>query len=135
MAALCHTLFVLRISGWGQNYTHPIIKYDSRQDRCLPTSFDQGDEMPCSSVSRYTDINDFRHALQQTNSEIVITGAGCFSARIVTIDLPRLRLQRVDETLARAGHVQMADPQMAIGFSASPGQPMRCQGFVLGSDD
>jgi AraC-like DNA-binding protein len=91
--------------------------------------------MPCSSVSRYTDINDFRHALQPTNSEIVITGIGCFSARIVTIDLPRLRLQRVDETLARAWHVQMADPQMAIGFSASPGQPMRCQGFVLGSDD
>jgi len=91
--------------------------------------------MSCSSVSRYTDINEFRRALQPANSEIVITGTGCFSARVVTIDLPRLRLQRVDETLARAWHVQMADPQIAIGFSASPGPPMRCQGFALAPDD
>ena len=90
--------------------------------------------MPCS-ISHYTDLNEFRHALQPANTEIVITGSGCFSVRIVTIDLPRLRLQRVDETLARAWHIQMADPQMAIGFSASSGQPMRCQGFALGPDD
>jgi AraC-like DNA-binding protein len=91
--------------------------------------------MPCSSVSHYTDINEFRCALQPANNEIVITGTGSFSARVVTIDLPRLRLQRVDEMLARAWHVQMTDPQVAIGFSASPGPPMRCQGLALGPDD
>src|ERR1700759_5173781 len=91
--------------------------------------------MPCSSVIRYTDINEFRRALPPANSEIVITGSGCFSARIVTIDLSRLRLQRVDEMLARAWYIQMADSEIAIGFSASPGPPMRCQGFALGLDD
>jgi AraC-like DNA-binding protein len=90
--------------------------------------------MPCSSVSHYTDLNEFQRALQPVNNEIVITGTGSFSARVVTLDLPRLRLHRVDETLARGWHVQMTDPQMAIGFAASPGSPMRYQGLALGPD-
>jgi AraC-like DNA-binding protein len=88
-----------------------------------------------SSVSYYTDIDRLRCALQPVNNEIVITGTGPFSARVVTINLPRLRLQRVDETLARAWHVHMAHSRVAIGFSASPGPSMRCQGVVLGPDD
>jgi len=72
---------------------------------------------------------------QPIDNEIVITGAGPFSARVVTIDLPRLRLQQVDETLARAWHVQMTHSQVAIGFSACPGPSMKYQGAVLGPDD
>jgi len=73
--------------------------------------------------------------IQPIDNEIVITGAGPFSARVVTIDLPRLRLQQVDETLARAWHVQMTHSQVAIGFSACPGPSMKYQGAVLGPDD
>ena len=91
--------------------------------------------MLCSSVSHYTDIDGLRCALQPIDNEIVITGAGPFSARVVTIDLPRLRLQQVDETLARAWHVQMTHSQVAIGFSACPGPSMKYQGAVLGPDD
>lgn len=91
--------------------------------------------MLCSSVSHYTDIDELRCALQPANSEIVITGTGSFSARVVTIGLPRLRLQQIDETLARIWHIQMAHSQVAIGFSACSGPSMRCQGAVLGPDD
>src|ERR1700759_5324133 len=91
--------------------------------------------MLCSSVSHYTDIDGLRGALQPADSEIVVTGAGSFSARVVTLDLLSLRLQQIDETLARTCHVQMAHSQVAIGFSACFGPSMRCQGAVLGPDD
>jgi len=91
--------------------------------------------MLCSSISHYTVIDELRSALQPANNEIVITGTGSFSVRVVTVDLPRLRLQQIDETLARIWHIQMAHSQVTIGFSACPGPSMRCQGVVLGPDD
>ena len=93
--------------------------------------------MLCSSVTDCTDIDEFQSAICEIDNEIVITGAGAFSARVVEIDLHRLRIQRIDEALARAWRVQMEHPRMAVGFSATAGPEalMRCQGIKLTPHD
>jgi AraC-like DNA-binding protein len=91
--------------------------------------------MLSSFGSNCTDVEEFRSMVRPVNNEIVLTGSGSFSANVIKIDLHRLWVQRIDETLARSWHVQMESPQVAIGFPAEAGSPMRHQGIELMPDD
>src|SRR4051794_4016569 len=92
--------------------------------------------MLCSSISDCADVDEFRSNIRQPNSEIVITGIGSFSARVIKIDLHRLWMQQLAETLPRSWYVQMKHPRrLAIGFPAVAGPPMKRQGVELTSED
>jgi AraC-like DNA-binding protein len=91
--------------------------------------------MLSSSGNNCTDVDEFRAAVRPVNNEIVLTGSGSFSASVIRIDLRRLWMQRIDETLARSWCVQMESPRVAIGFPVEPGCPTRHQGIELAPDE
>lgn len=88
-----------------------------------------------SSGNNCTDVEEFRAAVWPVNNDIVLTGSGSFSASVIKIDLRRLWMQQVDETLARSWCVQMEQPRVAIGFPVEPGCPVRHQGSELAPDE
>jgi AraC-like DNA-binding protein len=91
--------------------------------------------MPCS-ISNCTDVDEFRSNIRQANNEIIVTSTGSFSARVIKIDLHRLWMQQLTETLPRSWYVQMKDPRrLAIGFPAAAGSPMKRQGIDLMPED
>jgi AraC-like DNA-binding protein len=91
--------------------------------------------MLSSSGNDCADVDEFRSVVRPVNNEIVLTGSGSFSASVISIDLHRLWMQQIEETLARSWYVQMESPRVAIGFSTEAGQPMRHQGIELMPDD
>ena len=91
--------------------------------------------MLSSSGGDCTDLEEFHAMVRPVNSEIVLTGSGSFAASVVRIDLQRLWMEQIDETLARSWCVQIESPRVAIGFPVEPGCPIRHQGIELSPNE
>ena len=61
--------------------------------------------MPFSTVRSTDDVDAFRAAIRPANPEYLITGRGAFSATVTKIDLHRLQMQRLSESLACAARL------------------------------
>jgi AraC-like DNA-binding protein len=91
--------------------------------------------MLSTSGNDCTDVEEFRSVVRPVDNEIVLTGSGSFSASVIKIDMHRLWMQQIDETLARSWYVQMESRRIAIGFPVDAGSSMRHQGIELMPDD
>ena len=89
--------------------------------------------MPSSMVALSDDVDEFRHTLRPGTREYLITGQGRFSGAVTRIDLHRLWMQRMDETLPRVWCTPVS--RSAIYFHASPGPTMISQGIGITADD
>ena len=89
--------------------------------------------MPFSTVRSTGDVDAFRAAIRPANPEYLITGRGAFSATVTKIDLHRLQMQRLSESLARARRV--CSTRADVYFPATPGTPMTSHGVEFGATD
>jgi AraC-like DNA-binding protein len=77
--------------------------------------------MPSSAVYRFTNSDDYAAKIRNTRAEIVVTGRGQFTARIIRIDLHRLWMQRFSDDLPRVGHSAGTSNRTTISFRTEPG--------------
>jgi AraC-like DNA-binding protein len=77
--------------------------------------------MPSSRVTLSSDVDEFRAAIRPSNTEFTINGRGRFTACSTRIDLHHLRMQRAQEVLPRAWHIENHPARTAILFQTEPG--------------
>jgi AraC-like DNA-binding protein len=77
--------------------------------------------MPSSVVRTFTDPDDYAAAIRNTKAEVTVTGHGQFSAKITSIDLHRLWMQRFSDNLPRVGHSAATSSRVVISFRTRPG--------------
>jgi AraC-like DNA-binding protein len=80
-----------------------------------------GAHMPTSAVWSFTDPEEFTAHVRGTRMELAITRPGRFAAKAVRIDLHRMWLQRVSESLPRAAHFQNFPGRAFIVFRTQAG--------------
>jgi len=77
--------------------------------------------MPSIIVRTFTDPDDFAASFLGTNVEMTILGRGCFEAKAIRIDLGRLQVRRLSDSLPRIAHVADVAEQAIISFRTEPG--------------
>ena len=77
--------------------------------------------MPSSAVRTFTDPDDYAAAIRATKAEVVVTGRGQFTAKLIRIDLHRLWMQRFSDNLPRVGHSAAMTGRAIISFRTQPG--------------
>src|SRR5260221_1296138 len=78
-------------------------------------------EMPSSSVQMFTEPDEYAAALRQGRVELTVAQRGIFTAKLCTVNLHRLWLQRLEEDLARTSHVDAWGGRGFIAFRTQPG--------------
>jgi AraC-like DNA-binding protein len=78
-------------------------------------------EMPSSSVQMFTEPDEYAAALQQGRVELMVAQRGVFTAKLCTVNLHRLWMQRLEEDLARTSHVDASGGRGFIAFRTQPG--------------
>jgi AraC-like DNA-binding protein len=77
--------------------------------------------MPSSAVRAFSDPDDYAAAIRATKAEVVVTGRGQFTAKVIRIDLDRLWMQRFSDNLPRVGHSASMRGRAIISFRTQPG--------------
>jgi AraC-like DNA-binding protein len=90
--------------------------------------------MPSSAVRYFTDPDDYAAAIQAATVEVTITKCGDFAAKQIRIDLDRLWMQRVSESLPRVVHAAIMPGRAGITFLAKPGPSLRVSGVEMQGD-
>ena len=85
--------------------------------------------MPSSSVRTFTDPDDYAASIRVTSAALTIAQRGCFEAKLVPIDLHRVWMTRLSETLALVGYVSVLPGRTLISFSAGSGPTVNLGGF------
>ena len=78
-------------------------------------------EMPSSSVQMFTEPDEYAAALQQGRVELMVAQRGVFTAKLCTVNLHHLWMQRLEEDLARTSHVDASGGRGFIAFRTQPG--------------
>ena len=84
--------------------------------------------MPTSSVSHFSDPDAYAASIQPTATEVVVTGRGPFSAKLISIDFHRLILRRFSETLPRIIHTAYRGGSVSLQFLIEPGPGLIADG-------
>lgn len=90
--------------------------------------------MSSSSVRTYTDPDEYAAALQQGPVELTVKRRGEFTAKLCTIELRQLAMQRLSEALARTTHVDSRSDRAFIAFRTHTGPPVVRNGVELSTD-
>ena len=87
---------------------------------------------PCTtSVRLFTDPDEYAAALQQGPVALTVAERGTFSAKLCTVNLDRLWIQRQSEDLARTSHVDARSERGYVAFRTQPGPPVIRNGVEL----
>jgi AraC-like DNA-binding protein len=88
--------------------------------------------MPSSSVQMFTEPDEYAAALRQGTVRLTVTQRGIFTAKLCTVNLHRLWMQRLSEDLARTSHVDGRGSRATIVFRTQPGPRVIRNGVELG---
>src|SRR5271168_2982649 len=88
-------------------------------------------DMPSSSVRIFTDPDEYAAALKQGPVELTVVQRGIFSAKLCTVKLHSLRIQRQSEDLARTSHVDVRGGRRFVAFRTQPGPTVMRNGVEL----
>ena len=77
--------------------------------------------MPSSAVRTFSDPDDYAASIRNTKAEVTVTGRGQFTAKIISIGLHRLWMQRFSDNLPRVGHSAATTGRVIISFRTHPG--------------
>jgi hypothetical protein len=91
--------------------------------------------MPSSIVQRTTDVERYRQALRPTDAEFLVTARGRFSGTVTKLDLHRLWMSRLQESLPRTWCIQMFPDRSAISFFTAPGPAIHANGIEVRSTE
>jgi len=87
--------------------------------------------MPSSTVRTYTDPDEYAGALEQGPVRFTVRQRGVFTAKLCTVNLGQLRMQRLSEELARTSHVDPQEGRAFIAFRTRPGPSVVRNGAEL----
>lgn len=87
--------------------------------------------MPSSAVRTFTDPDDYAASARGTTAEISVTGCGVFSAKLVHVDLLRLRLQQCADNLPRIAHSANDPGYTTLSLRTQPGPRLRRNGVDM----
>src|SRR5262249_53869881 len=87
--------------------------------------------MPSGSVRAFADADQYAAELQQGPVELTVMQRGSFTARLWTIELQDLAMQRLSEELARTSHVDSRSDRAFLAFRMEPGPPVIRNGVEL----
>jgi len=87
--------------------------------------------MPSSVVRTFADPDEYAASIRSTTAEVTITGRGNFRAKVIHIDLDRLRMNRFTDNLPRIA--LCADPPgyATISLRTYPGSSLRRNGVEM----
>jgi AraC-like DNA-binding protein len=88
-------------------------------------------DIPSTSVRMFTDPDEYAAALHQGPVELTVAERGIFSAKLCTLNLHSLRMQRLSEDLARTSHVDARGGRGYIAFRTQPGPTVIRNGVEL----
>ena len=77
--------------------------------------------MPSSTVRTFTNPDDYAATIHTARAELTVTGRGNFIAHQTRIELHCLWMQRLDDSLPRILHVDLAPGRAAFTFVERPG--------------
>ena len=84
---------------------------------------------PCSTRGAVTaDVDEFRALIRPIRNQLTFTAAGRFAATARTVNLHRLQMQGLQETLPRILEGDPNPRRHAISFYMEPGPPMMSKG-------
>jgi AraC-like DNA-binding protein len=87
--------------------------------------------MSSGSLRTFTDVDQYAAELQQGPVELTIGQRGLFTARLWTVQLQDLAMQRQSEELARTSHVDSRSDRAFIAFRMEPGPTVMRNGAEL----
>ena len=87
--------------------------------------------VPSSSVRTCTEPEEYAASLQQGPVKFTVRERGVFTAKLCTINLRHLRMQRLSEKLARTSHVDAREGRAFIAFRTRPGPTVVRNGVEL----
>lgn len=82
-----------------------------------------------------TDPDEMATVMRPIDGSLVVMERGVFSANATWIDLNRLWMQHVEETLPRIWHVGLPSDRAVIWFLTRPGPTVAFQGADVGAND
>ena len=91
--------------------------------------------MPWSAALKTTDVDEFRAAVRPTTRNLTVTGRGRFSANLTRVDLHHVKMQRSQESLARAWELELPPTRTAIAFGIEPGLTIGWRGVEIGTHE
>ena len=93
--------------------------------------------MSSSRITLSSDVDEFRAAIRPSNTEFTISGYGGrrFTACSTRIDLHQLWMQRAQEVLPRAWHIENHAARTAILFQTEPGPLFSWSGVEIEEND
>jgi hypothetical protein len=87
--------------------------------------------MPSSSVSTFGDPDDYAASFHTAKAELSVTGRGSFDAKVIRVDLGRLRMHRFRESLQRVGHWANFEARAVVTFATQPGPTLLFDGVEM----
>ena len=84
--------------------------------------------MLASAVWSFADPDEYALSVRATSMELAITQTGRFEAKAIRIDLHRLWLQRVSESLPRVAHFKNVPGRAIFSFRTQPGPEVQWDG-------
>ena len=86
--------------------------------------------MPASAFWHFTDPDEFTARVRATSMELAIIRSGRFAAKVVRIDLQRMWLQRLSDSLPRVAHFNHVPGRAVISFRTQAGPDILWDGKV-----
>ncbi len=87
--------------------------------------------MPFSETCTTTDVDKYRAMVRPVNGEFLARGSEHFAGTVIKIDLHRLRMQRLEESLPRTWRFEIPSARSAICFSIASGSRFSSNGVEL----
>ena len=87
--------------------------------------------MPSSSVCMFTEADEYAAALQQGPVQITVMQRGRFAAKLCTVHLHQVWIQRLSEELPRTSHVDTECRRAFFMFRTQPGPSVIRNGIEL----
>jgi len=85
--------------------------------------------VPSSSVRAFSDADDYAASIRATNATLTITQRGRFDAKLIRMDMHRMWMQKLSESLARVAYFSILPGRTSIAFAAQPGPIIISGGF------
>jgi len=91
--------------------------------------------VPSSAIGRFTNISDYESALQGLDAIVTPIRPGTFTASMIRVDLPLIRLMRLQESAPRIAFLSIPKRWRYAIFLTQPGPPLTWNGEALSVGD
>jgi AraC-like DNA-binding protein len=91
--------------------------------------------MPATGTTTFSDPGDYQRGFHSGDIDLVLIGSGIFKAQLTVVDLPRLKLLFVQESLPRIAYVSLPPDAVSFAFSTPAESTPIWGGLAMRSGD